>query len=169
MPDQIFFPIDIVMWIINILRKCCCGESNMCNVVCLGLRMLSHFISAIAEFVLLYINNTKYTWYDLYSAGLFVCIIILLGIMPFIYCHCFGHAGNNFRSGSWNFKIFSIIFDIFFISYTIYITRGLQGALGDLATLIVIDIVLEFTACFAMIIFFNCCNMCNVDNEVHPF
>lgn len=165
MPDQIFFPIDIVMWIINIIRKKWCGGSDDCNIVFLGLRMLSHFISAIVEFIILNINNVEYARYDSPSTGLFGWIVFLLFIMPFVYIGCLANATLNFRCGSWFFKTCSISFDIFFLSYTVYITKALQGDLRNLATLIVVGIGLEFTVCFSVVVLFNCWN---VDNEVDP-
>lgn len=164
MSDQ-FFPIDIVMWIINICRGKCCGESNTCNMVFLGLRMVSHFISAILEFIMLNVSNLEYARYDSHATGLFGWIIVMICFMPACYCGSLGDAMDDFKCGSWSFKGYSIVFDIFFISYTIYITKVLQGELGNIATLIVIDIGLEFTSCFVVVVYFM---LCCVVNEVAP-
>lgn len=126
MTDQVFVPIDLVMWIINTFRRCCCGESNTCNMVFLELRMLLHFSSALTEFIILNISHSEYAICDSPSMGLFVWITVLLIIMPLVYIGCLIEANNDFTPWSWALKGFSIFYDIFFLCYTVYITKTQQ-------------------------------------------
>lgn len=165
MTDQVFVPLDLLMWNINTYRRCCCGESNTCNIVFLGLRMLLHFSSALTEFIILNISHSEYARYDSPSTGLFGWIMFLIIIMPLVYIGCLLGANVDFMLWSWAFKVFSIFYDIFFLCYTVYITKTLQGNYGKAATLIIIDIAGEFSALFFVVIYFS---ICNCDNEVVP-
>lgn len=146
MDDEVFIPIDLHMLIIYSFRKLCCGNNTLCEIVCFGIRMFVHFSSAILEFIVLNIDNLEYARCDSPSTGLFGWLISLLIIMPFAYIGFLVLATKNFKAGSWAFKGFSIFFDIFFISYTLYITKTLQGNYGSYALFIIIDIGIEFAS-----------------------